>query len=127
TEPQAVQSFLDRLGTSLPAALAQRATERREGEELWRRLERYGSELRRNLVRNSWCSQSRGLFELLLEQGGTTAAGEPRHHEDMLRRAFAVAQRLDPAVDGRGAVEAARARAWGHLGAALTASGDLQK
>ncbi|HEY0781881.1 MAG TPA: zf-HC2 domain-containing protein, partial [Thermoanaerobaculia bacterium] len=126
-EPQAVQVFLDRMGASLPAALAQRAMERREGEELWRRLERYGTELRRNLVRNSWCYHSRGLFELLLDQAGAAAAGEPRQREELLRLALEVAQRLDPTIYGRGAVEAARGRAWGHLGAALTASGDLQK
>lgn len=57
-----------------------------------------------------------GAFEMLIERGRSAILAKPRTAEERLRLALLVADHLDPAVYGEGAVAAARARGHAWLG-----------
>jgi tetratricopeptide (TPR) repeat protein len=86
---------------------------------LWREIESADPAQRRILVTGEARFQSWGFFELVLERAFRSVHDEPRRAEELLRLALDLADRLDPAEHGPGAVEAAKARAWIHLGNTL--------
>lgn len=90
--------------------------ERQEASELWAELSPQSPEERRTRVWNDPRCQTWGLFELLIDLSYQTVAQEPRTAEDLARLALDIAEHLDPSRHGAPAVEAAKARAWIHLG-----------
>jgi len=93
--------------------------ERSAAATLWQELESQDSARRRILIAQDFRFQSWGFFELLLEHAFQAVRADPRGAEELLRLALDVADQLDPGEHGPGAVEAAKARAWTHLGNAL--------
>lgn len=86
---------------------------------IWRELEAEDPARRRILVTRDVRFQSWGVFELVLERAFQAVLEDPRRAEELLRLALDLAERLDPGEHGPGAVEAAKARAWIHLGNTL--------
>ncbi len=103
------------------------AKERGESSELWRELAALDQEARRSLIWDSPRYQTWGLFEYLVDLSQTAVLEEPRKAETLLRLALDVSEQLDPVEYGPGAVEAAKTRAWTHLGNALRVLGDFRQ
>jgi tetratricopeptide (TPR) repeat protein len=93
--------------------------ERSAAATLWQELASRDPELRRLLIARDFRFQSWGFLELLLERSFQAVGEDPRAAEELLSLALDVADRLDPGGHGPGAVEAAKTRAWTHLGNAL--------
>lgn len=90
--------------------------ERQEASELWAELAPQSPEERRTRVWNDPRYQTWGLFELLIDRSYQNVSQEPRTAEDLARLALDVAECLDVSRYGAPSVEAAKARAWIHLG-----------
>lgn len=102
-----------------PEAVASRsglAQERRDAPALWEKLASHGPEERRRLVWTDSAFQAWGLFELLADRSHQVLPQDVREAEDLIRLAMDVAEHLPAARYGLPAVEAAKARAWTHLG-----------
>ncbi|HKI03862.1 MAG TPA: tetratricopeptide repeat protein [Thermoanaerobaculia bacterium] len=99
--------------------------ERAAAAALWKELQ--GQERRQDRVRNDRACQTWGLFELLLEESRQTLPQEPRQAENLIRLALEVAEHLDAGFYGSGTVEAARVKAWTHLGNTLRVLADFRQ
>ena len=95
------------------------AAERAAAEALWQELEPHSPERRRSLVAGNFRFQTWGFFELLIDRAFQAVFKEPRQAEDLLRLALDLTDLLDPEERGAGSVEAAKTRAWTHLGNTL--------
>jgi tetratricopeptide (TPR) repeat protein len=93
--------------------------ERSAAATLWQELESQDAVRRRILIAQDFRFQSWGFFELLLEHAFQAVLEDPHGAENLLRLALDAADQLNPGEHGPGAVEAAKARAWTHLGNAL--------
>lgn len=102
------------------------AAQRAAAATLWRELAPLAPAHRRSLVAGSFRFQSWGFFELLIDRSYQAVLEDAREAEDLLRLALDVAEQLDPAVHGPGSVEAAKARAWTHLGNTLRVLGEFR-
>lgn len=104
------------------------ARSRAEAPLLWRRLARHPRERRPALIQCSRRFASWGLCELLCRESRKAAAGNPGRAVDLAELAALVADILqeDDPVEDRWLYQL-RAHAWGHLGNALRARGDLRK
>jgi tetratricopeptide (TPR) repeat protein len=100
---------------------------RGEASELWKELELLDQEARRTLIWDSPRYQTWGLFEHLVDLSQTAVLEEPRKAEALLRLALDVSEQLVRQEYGPGAVEAAKTRAWTHLGNALRVLGDFRQ
>jgi tetratricopeptide (TPR) repeat protein len=100
--------------------------ERAEGEELRRILAELPDGEREAAVGAEPRFANLGLFELLVEQARQLIFEQPRQAAEHLALALAVARALDPDRYGRGAVEAARSRAWAFLANARRVLGDFR-
>jgi tetratricopeptide (TPR) repeat protein len=123
----ALQRVLDRARDDFKGRESQLDRERAEAEELWRELEAAPADRRREMVWGSPRHQNWGLFEVLLERARHAVFDDPEHARSLLELALEVAARLDSGRYGAGAVEAAKARAWGYLGNALRILGDFRE
>lgn len=92
------------------------AQERGQAPGLWERLASHGPEERRRLIWTDPAYQTWGLFELLADRSHQILPQDVREAEDLVRLAMDVAEHLDASRYGLPAVEAAKARAWIHLG-----------
>ena len=93
--------------------------ERSAAATLWQEFESQDAVRRRILIARDFRFQSWGFFEILLERAFQAVLEDPRGAEELLHLALDVADQLDPREHGPGAVEAAKARAWTHVGNAL--------
>lgn len=93
--------------------------ERSAAAALWGEIESVDPAQRRLLVTGETRFRSWGFFELVLERAFQAVLEDPRRAEELLRLALDLAELLDPGEHGAGAVEAAKARAWIHLGNTL--------
>jgi tetratricopeptide (TPR) repeat protein len=106
----------------------QRLSEERDAAAaLWLEIEPLDAAQRRLLIGEDARFQSWGFFELLVERGFQAVLADARQAEGLLRLALEVTEQLPPAELGAGPVEAAKARAWTHLGNALRSQGDLRQ
>jgi tetratricopeptide (TPR) repeat protein len=99
--------------------------ERAQAPSLWERLQGRGQTGRRDPAWEEPAHRNWGLFELLIDQSQRSLSQEPKRAEELARLALGVAGRLDEEVYGLGAVEAAKAKAWTHLGNSLRVLSDF--
>src|SRR5579872_630744 len=105
----------------------QLAAERLAADDRWREIAPHPHERRRRKVAAEPCYHSWGFFELLMERARLAVLDDPQRAEELLLLALDVADRLDPKTYGRGASEAAKARAWGWLANAWRLLGDFRQ
>ncbi len=103
------------------------SAERAAAAALWRHLEVQDPERRRFLIRQDSRFHSWGFFELLVERSRQAVLEDAREAEHLLRLALDVTDRLQPGEHGPGSVEAAKTRAWAHLGNALRVQGEFRQ
>lgn len=103
------------------------AGERREAPGLWEELASHGPEERRRLVWTDPTFQTWGLFELLADRSHQILPQDAREAEDLVRLAMDVAEHLDASRYGLPAIEAAKARAWTHLGNTFRVLSDFRQ
>lgn len=101
--------------------------ERDEASTLFAELETHSPEERRNRVWNDPRYQTWGLFEQLIDRSHEILPQDPRKAEDLVRLALDVAEQLDVSRYGTPVLEAAKARAFIHLGNTFRVLSDFRQ